>query len=192
VLKDSFADNQGVLRGSPRFVTDNGRPALLLNGRNQYALVEGQIADSSCLTIDAWLKWNGGSQDQSVFDFGSSSGSICFTPAGASGKPALKIDAGDIHELLTAEARFPIDRWVRVTVSLGSDAERLFIDGTPAAEIIAPRLTPDNIPFTCGYLGRRFSGGGFFSGLIGDFAVYRKTTPDTNAVSALGKLPQPD
>jgi carbonic anhydrase/acetyltransferase-like protein (isoleucine patch superfamily) len=197
VLKDSFADNQGVLRGNPRFVNDDGHAALSLNGRNQYAMVEGQVADSACLTIDAWVKWNGGSQDQSVFDFGSSSGNIGFTPSGTSGKPALKLDAGDIHESLTAKAKFPIGRWVRVTVSLGSDADRLFIDGAPAAEIAAPRLTPDNIPVTCGYLGRRFAGGGFFSGLLGDFAVYRKTTPDADAVSALSvpvvaKVPQPN
>jgi carbonic anhydrase/acetyltransferase-like protein (isoleucine patch superfamily) len=192
VLKDSFADNQGVLRGGPKFVNDDGRAALSLNGRNQYALLEGQIADSPSLTIDAWVKWNGGSQDQSVFDFGSPAGGIRFTPAGVNGRPALDIDAGDVHESLAAKSRFPVGRWVRVTVSLGSDADRLFIDGVPAADVIAPRITPDDVPATCGYLGRAFSGGGFFSGLLGDVSVYRKTTPNADAVAALSKPAKPD
>ncbi len=50
LLKDAFADSDGILRGEPTFVVHQRVPALGLNGKDQYAVVEGHIVDAAAVT----------------------------------------------------------------------------------------------------------------------------------------------
>jgi hypothetical protein len=94
---------------------------------------------------------------------------------------------GSARRTVAAPAPLQVGRWSRVTVSFGTDAVRLFIDGKPAGQAVPPTPMPDQPPPAAGYLGRRAVGGGFFSGLIGDVAVYRRATTDVAATGSDGE-----
>ncbi len=186
LLKDAFADNDGILRGGPTFVVHQGVPALRLNGKDQYAVVEGHIVDAAAITFDMRLWWNGGGDEQFVFAFASSEGVLMFTPRSAKGKAVLIVRKGKERFAVEAATALPQRRWVRVTVTLGNSMGRIFFNGKLAGEASVP-VKPEDINAAFGYLGRGLRKG-FFNGYLGPIAVFRtafqqvKDIPDAATV----------
>lgn len=174
VLKDAFADNDGVLRGEPPFGREDGRTVLTFNGFNQYALVEGHLADTVDMTIDMQVRWEGGSPNQCLFDLGSRTSRMFFTPSDNDGVAAFVIRKGRTVQTVRAEGPFPVGKWTRVTIILDRDEGRLYFDGQEVGRNPAMTLNPEDLRATAGFIGRRFAGGGCFNGALDDLAIYRK------------------
>ncbi len=171
LLKDAFADCDGILRGAPQFVVHQGQPALRLNGKDQYAVVEGHIVDTAAITIDMRLWWEGGAEEQVAFTFASREGALMFTPRNEKGKAALVIRKGKQVFSVEATRALPQRRWVRVTLTLGERLGRLFFNGKLVGEAEGlPK--PEDINATFGYLGRGIRKG-YFNGYLGATAVFR-------------------
>ena len=72
LVADSVGTADGTAIGGASF-TGDGR--LTLNGVNGYVdLPNGIISSLINVSLETWVKWNGGSQRQRLFDFGSNSG----------------------------------------------------------------------------------------------------------------------
>ncbi len=177
VLKDAFADEDGVLRGGPVFTTDGGgRHALVLNGKNQYAVLEGEAADTADLTVDMQIKWLGGASGQRVLTFASADGALSFTPRDAAGHAAFFLRRGQTVQTLSAARAVPAGQWTRVTITLGPGEAIMAFNGQPVGRTTVLTLRPEDVRATVGFLGCNAAGGDFFHGEIADLALYR--TPD--------------
>lgn len=182
-LKDVFADNDGVLRGKPGFVSDGSRKALALDGRGQYALLDGAVLDTPECTIDMTIRGTGAGQPH-VIDFGSAEGSLFFTPGGDSGKAAFQISRGDKVEQIIAASALPANAWTRITIVLKAGEGVLYFDGKQVGRNAAMTLRPTDLNPRFGYLGRSSKGEGFFAGQIDDLAIYRKAFDSVAAIPA--------
>jgi hypothetical protein len=171
LLKDAFADNDGVLRGEPKLGKEHNRCYIQFNGKDQYAVVEGHIVDTSGITFDLWLWWEGGAGEQFVFAFGSSDGAVMFTP-NKSGKAALIVRKGESTQSVEATKPVPVRRWTRVTIAWGNGVGRIYFDGEFIGEGKIG-LKPEDINARFGYIGRGLRGG-YLKGRLSDFAVFRK------------------
>jgi len=178
ILKDALADNDGILRAGPAFVKDDGRGVLSLNGKQQYAIVEGSSADTVGLTIDTKIKWRGGAAGQDVIAFGASAASLAITPKDETGHAAFTIRKGGVVQTVRADRAIPVDKWTRLTVTLGSGTAVLYIDGKEAGRASNITIRPCDLRAEAGYIGSGIGGHNGFNGELDDIAVYRTAFPD--------------
>ena len=172
ILRDWNADCDGRLRGAPTYGERDGRLHLILNGKDQYALVEGDVISSRALTIDAVLSWDGGVADQRLFEFAGPNGSLWFTPASAKRSAELGLTIGKQSQVLSGKA-LTAKTWVRLTMMLGPAGTRLYADGKLVAEDAKQTLSPADLSAVAGYLGRGWRSGKLFAGKIERLSLYR-------------------
>ena len=80
-LNDSAGTNNAVGFGNPSYGSappGGVGQALILNGTSTYAQLPSGVANSSAITVSALVYWNGGSDWQRIFDFGSGTTSYMF------------------------------------------------------------------------------------------------------------------
>ena len=80
-VNDSAGTNHGIAFGSPTYGTGRaGVPnsSLQLDGVNDYVQLPSGVANSTDITISAWVNWNGGADWQRIFDFGNNTTSYMF------------------------------------------------------------------------------------------------------------------
>lgn len=182
LLLDSFADNDGTLRGNPSFGKEGNRTFIQLNGRNQYALVEGHIVDSPETTIDCWL-YREGEGKQCLFAFMGRDSLLAFYPSNEDNKAELRLMKDGKVESVIAQKSVEMGKWTRVTIMMGNGEGRIYIDGKLVGEGRL-ELKPEDIEARYGYIGRDVRGG-YFKGRIGGLAVFRK------AWGSVEEMPQP-
>lgn len=185
ILRDWNADCDGRLRGKPTYGERGGRRHLILDGRTQYALVEGDIISSAALTIDAVIAWDGGAADQRLVDFGGPGGGLWISPNSATRAPEVGIAIGDKRQVLKTTKALPEQTWVRLTAMLGSGGIRLFLDGAPLAADPQMTLSPADVRAVAGYLGRGWRTGTPFHGRIERLSLYRTTFASVAEMPAL-------
>jgi hypothetical protein len=173
VLRDWNADCDGRLRGAPAYGERDGRLHLVLDGKTQYALVEGDAICSQELTIDAVLSWDGGAPDQRLLEFAGPGGALWLSPAGTAGGAELGIAVGERRQVLKADKPLPAKRWLRLTAMFAHDGARLFIDGQPAGQDPRLLLSPAEVPAVAGYLGRGWRAGKPFAGRLERLSLFR-------------------
>lgn len=172
VLRDWNADCDGRLRGAPAYGERDGRLHLVLDGKKQYALVEGDVACSRALTIDAVLSWDGGAPEQRLFEFAGPGGALWFTPSSAKRAATLGLTIGKQSQVLTGKA-LPAKTWIRLTLMLGPTGTQLFLDGKQMAQDAKQTLSPADLTAVAGYLGRGWRSGAPFAGKIERISLYR-------------------
>jgi hypothetical protein len=180
VLKDAHADCDGVLRGNARFIDDQERHCLALDGKS-YALVEGHVADTRDVTFDLQLASSGGPAGQRVFEFGDADASVLLAIAGG-GKPAFVIHRGKDSAVVQSSAAFSPNKWTRVTITLKDRIARIFLDGKVAGENKRFTLVPEDVRARAGRIGAGVAGLGF-TGKLDDFAVFRTGFATIAAIS---------
>ena len=173
ILRDWNADCDGRLRGAPAYGERDGRLHLILNGKDQYALVEGDVIGSRALTIDTVISWDGGVPDQRLFEFAGPDGALWFTPASAKRSAELGLTLGKQTQLLSCPKSLAVKTWIRLTMMLGPQGTKLYIDGQPVAQDSKQTLSPADVPSVAGYIGRGWRSGKPFAGKIERLSLYR-------------------
>ena len=182
VLKDVNADCNGVLRGNPVFSKVGGREGLGFDGKT-YALVEGQVINTRKITFDLQLAWNGGSENQRLFEFGDPQNSL-YVEIQKDGRPVFVIHRGESSARVQSSISLLPHRYSRLTVTLGNSCARISIDGQLAAENLSFPLTPEEVRARAGRIGAGITGAGFI-GTLADFAIYRTDDTKGSEIAAL-------
>lgn len=172
ILRDWNADCDGRLRGAPTYGERDGRLHLILNGKDQYALVEGDVISSRSLTIDAVVSWDGGVADQRLFEFAGPGGSLWFTPSSTKRSAELGLTIGKQSQVLSSKP-LTAKTWLRLTMMLGPAGTKLFVDGKLVAENAKQTLSPADLPAVAGYLGRGWRSGKPFAGKVERMSLSR-------------------
>ncbi len=183
VLKDAFTDNDGTLRGHPAFLNDSGHSSLALNGKNQYALIDGSLAALTNITVDMQIKWQGGAVGQRLLSFGSATGELWITPKDAHGHAAVSIRLGNVTTSIEADRALPVGRWTRVTFMHSGTKGVLYLDGKKAGQTDTMTIGPDDVQATDAALGSDISGRHCFHGMLSDVAIYRTSFPNVAALT---------
>ncbi|MEO7099565.1 MAG: LamG-like jellyroll fold domain-containing protein [Luteolibacter sp.] len=184
-LADSLGNFPGTATGSPVYGTGRINRGLLFDGVDDLVTLPAGIADSQDLTVAAWVYWNGGGDNQRVFDFGNNTNQY-FYVSPRSGGAGLRfgIRNGGTEQQLNTTA-LATGCWVHVAVTLSGDTGRLYVDGALAATNTAMTINPSDFRPTLNYIGdSQWSADPLFKGRMDDFRVYNYALSAT-AVAAL-------
>ena len=153
-----------------------GAQALVLDGTNHVSL-PAEVVNHDELTLAAWVRWNGGSDWQRIFDFGNGTAeSLFLTPKAGGGGLRFEIFDPTGGTSLNAPV-LGIGRWVHVAVSLGATA-RLYVDGTLVDESGPLAVRPSDFNPVLNLIGEsQFPNDPRFSGLVDDFRIYNHELP---------------
>jgi hypothetical protein len=184
----------GTLYGGASIVNDFTRGNVLnLSGVSQY--VGLPAGASAAQTISGWVKWNGGSSWQRVFDFGNSPNQWFFlSPSGFGGWPQCSITADAQHYTHTVQpsATFPVGQWTHVAVTLSGHELILAINGNPVAVNNSADLLPSDIGATNCYLGRSaFSADPYFNGRLSAIRLNSGALPLEQIIAPTPVILQP-
>ena len=132
---DTYAATNGILRGAPEWLSVDGTRSgvLVLNGTDQWVQLERSVADMQSLSLTTWVKWNGGTANQTLFQFGDGGSKfVTFTPSNASGVAELRASDGTNTYSIAAASALPVGTWCQVAVSLDGTTGKFTINGSAA------------------------------------------------------------
>src|SRR4029079_9575220 len=94
-LDTSGYGNNGMMIGAPGFTNGNRGKAIVLDGTNSYVQVPATLGKGTEFSFAAWVRWDGGSAWQRIFDFGNDTTQYLFlTPNSGSGTCRFAIKNG--------------------------------------------------------------------------------------------------
>ncbi|MCX8157224.1 MAG: DUF2341 domain-containing protein [Verrucomicrobiae bacterium] len=200
VAEDCIGGAHGTLQGGASFT---GSGAVTLNGSSAYVdLPNGIISRLNDATFEAWIIWNGGSDWQRVFDFGSNNNGedkqatgvnyIFFAPrSGLTGNPSVfggrwlgvPVDMAIRGPILPTGT--PVH--VACTFDWSRKVARLFLNGQYVGFEIPARPLASIDDFN-NWLGRSQFADPYFNGQILDFRIYNTSlrAPEIAANAAAG------
>jgi hypothetical protein len=160
-----------------------GSQALSLSGSN-FLQLSPDIANHQEITVATWVKWNGGSAWQRIFDFGNNTDEYMFlTPNSGTGtlRFAIKIGSGEQY---IETAALPTGEWAHVAVTLGASVATIYVNGQKMAESSNSFGSPLNFKPILNFIGRSQWPDPLLNGSIDDFRVYNYVLAP-NEVAAL-------
>lgn len=169
---DSLGTYHGTTSGSPAYTTGKIGQAINLDGSDDWITLPDGVADAEDMTVAAWVYWDGGSQWQRIFDFGTSTSQYLFlTPR--SGDNTLRFaikNGGDEQRVDTTQ--LPAGQWVHLAVTLRGDAATLYVNGQARASNGGVTLDPVDLLANHNYIGKSQWPDPLFDGRIDDFRIY--------------------
>lgn len=169
--------NHGGTPATPSFTEGrSGEHALVLNGTSDFVQLPATLGNHGQITLAAWIKWNGGSTWQRIFDFGNGEDEYMFlTPNAGASRLRFAIKNGGDEQYFESGQTITgkLNTWVHVAVTLGEDGVRLYQDGEPAGSSDAITIRPSDFRPVMNYIGRsQFTADPMFKGCIDDFRIY--------------------
>ncbi|MBT5310211.1 MAG: hypothetical protein HOL38_01410, partial [Verrucomicrobia bacterium] len=185
VLEDSYVNNNGVLRGMPKFKLDGQRKYVVFNGKDQYAEAPPSVADFAELTIDLLIK-RSGRKGGRLFDFGTGDDE-CFYLDLADKTGELILIArhkGKTFRVAAAPA-VPVNTWSRVRVELDGSTAAIYLDGKELAKgafAFRPRDVFGGDRAEGNFIACGRNQDLFFKGLMDHFRIYREVHENFGAL----------
>jgi hypothetical protein len=152
--------------------------AAAFNGSSSYvALPTGVLTSIADFTISAWVYWNGVSNWERVFDFGTGVRQYMYlTPRRDTGVACFGITAngGVGAQEILGSASLPAGQWVHVAVTLSGNVGTLYVNGRAAGTNTAMQFAPFRLGNTAqNWIGRsQYATDPYFNGKICDFRIY--------------------
>jgi len=167
---DASNNFNGTLVNGASFVNDPTRGNVLNLSSASKQYVKLATGAGSAQTVSGWVKWNGGSNWQRIFDL--SKNNNCFfdlTPCNTSTQLqcAITPDYASYKRTIDAPGPLPIGQWVHVAVTLNGREGILYLNGDAVAVNNSVNLLPSDIAGTNCVLGRsQFSADPYFDGRL--------------------------
>ena len=186
-LWDSFGSLHALLRGKPQRAYDAQMldAVLVLDGQQQYAVLDPGVGDSSAASFAAWCHLDPASPpDVPLLFLGHrSSEFVALVPAGAAGKPELVIrrEGGGVTRV-TAPSGIAYQTWTHLGFTLDGFTATLFVNGavaaTAACDLVPSALITPDIQTTpqANYVGRGWDGA-FLKAKVDDLRFYNVAIP---------------
>ena len=170
-LDTSGYGNNGQLVGPPEFVAGQQGQALRFNGTNTFVQLPEDVVGGSAFTFAAWVKWEGGSNWQRIFDFGNGTNSYMFLTPSNGSSLRFGIRNGGSEQRVETTA-LPVGQWAHVAVTLGGGVARIYVNGSLAAVNTSVSLTPASLDLVSNYLGdSQFSADPLFKGTLDEVLI---------------------
>ncbi len=169
--------NHAAALNDPSYSTSakkQGSQGLTLSS-GQYLALPATIANSDELTICAWVRWNGGSNQQwsRIFDFGLDTDHYFFITPQCGNGPRFAIKGGDTERNISLGTTFPSNRWTHIAVTFSDEAIRVYINGTQKGSSTTFTTRPRDFKPIFNYVGRsQFRDDPMFNGYIDDLRIY--------------------
>ncbi|MBN1517113.1 tandem-95 repeat protein [Candidatus Sumerlaeota bacterium] len=165
-----------TVTGSPVYSTGQIDQAIYLDGSDDYMTLPAGAAIGETLTVATWVKWNGGSNWQRIFDFGNGETEyMLLTPASGGGtlRFAMSVSGYSSEERIEDSTTLASGEWVHVAVTLDGATGTLYVNGSAAGTNTAMTITPASFLPCKNYVGAsQFTADPLFAGYIDDFRVY--------------------
>ncbi len=175
-VQDSVNGNHGTAFGSPTYVPGTDGQAINLDGVNDYIALPSAIGYAREMTVATWVRWDGGSDWQRIFDFGTGEYQNMFlTPR--SGGGTMRLAFKDAINGVSSEQRInttalPVGQWVHLAAVLNGGYATLYVNGTAVGDTAVPVTDPVDFLPTQNYIGKSQYNDPLFDGRIDDFRVY--------------------
>lgn len=175
-VSDSANINHGTAYGSPGYVTGKIGQAIDLDGSNDYIELPPAVGQAKNITVATWVRWDGGSNWQRIFDFGTGIGQFMFlTPK--TGGSTMRLAFKDAFNDIASEQRIdapalPVGTWVHLAAVLNGEYATLYVDGQAVGSVSVPATDLSDFLPTQNYIGKSQYSDPLFNGCIDDFRIY--------------------
>jgi arabinan endo-1,5-alpha-L-arabinosidase len=164
----------GTLQGGASIVSDLVRGKVLgLSGSGEYVSLPGGVGTAQ--TFSGWVKWDGGSQWERVFDFGQNDQDYFFlTTADSSNLVQCSItsDVAIYNQEIESPSAFPVNKWTYLAVVMDGREGILYLNGNAVAVNNSVNLLPSDIGATQCYLGKsQYPADPYFYGLMDSISL---------------------
>jgi ribosomal protein S17E len=179
---------------APQVVDSLGR-ALDFDGSDDFVTVPAAATASADMTVEAWVKWDGGNAWQRVFDFGENASNpndfLFLTPKSGDNtlRFAISTTGGGGEQRLDSTV-LPTGEWTHVAVSIDSarNTGKLYVNGQVVAINTAMTLDPSQIVTGSNFLGKsNYPADPFFNGQIADFRLWNTVRSDGQIVEDMNQ-----
>lgn len=122
----------GTLQSGGGFMADEEMGTVLdLDGSGYVELPD---AVANCSSVAAWVKWNGGSEWQRIFDFGTDTTKYMFlTPKAYGAGIRFAIKNGGAEQIVDAPFEMPTNTWCHLAVTLDGEQGTIYFNGDAVA-----------------------------------------------------------
>lgn len=186
---DGLNANNGIPTGSPAYAAGKIGKAIDLDGADDFVTLPEDVSMAEDMTLAAWVYWDGGSQWQRIFDFGTSTSQNLFlTPRSGSNTLRFAIKNGG-DEQIVETSQLAVGQWVHAAVILRDDVAVLYVNGKPVDT--NPDVTIDPVDFEAdrNYIGKSQWPDPLFNGRVDDFRVYNFALSGSDIWDIWGQSP---
>ena len=188
-LDDSAGNYPGSSLGSPAYATGRVARGILFDGIDDVVNLPAAALDSQDLTVAAWVYWNGGADNQRIFDFGTGTNQYLFLSPNCAGGLRFAIKNGGDEQVLTTTT-LATARWVHLAVTLSGDTGRLYVNGALVATNPAITINPGDFKPTANYIAdSQWASDPLFNGRLDEFRVYNHALSASEIAAFLQIVP---
>jgi hypothetical protein len=170
-----------------------GNVANLQSASQQY--VNLPAGAGAAQTVSGWVKWNGGSSWQRIFDFGRSTSQFFFlTPSDGANLPqcAITPSATIYNQVIESPVAMPVGQWTHVAVVMDGREGILYLNGNAVAVNNSVNLLPSDIGSTnCNFGKSQFPADATFNGRLSALRLNSAVLPLTQIIAPLPVITLP-